>query len=438
MFAGVLWSMMMFPLAAQGEAESPPPDSPESPGSPDATPIATEEARNGADIVSEAASRAVDMLGETLTRTTFFGWSMLFGGILGGLILGKIAQSVLRGIATRLDEKGWTARAAAFRSGAGPSGLALLAAGLAFGLPWVHTAPEITAFSLRVLAFLYILAGGWLCYNLVDLVEVALQRVSAESSKGLYAILAPLIRKALRIFVVVIFVLFVAENVFGADITAWLAGLGIAGLAVSLSAQDSIKNLFGSVTILLDKPFSVGDRIIFSGTDGSVEEIGFRSTRVRTLGGHLITIPNMKFTDGVVENASRRPFIRRVMNITIACDTPPEKVERAVAIVKELLNDAEFAAPFRMDERPPQVHFNEFNADNLNIMAVYWYVLDAGRGHTGADYLDHAQRLNLRLMRAFDRDGIHFAFPTRTLHLAGDPARELTVKVVREGNPGER
>src|SRR5690606_23160639 len=136
-----------------------------------------------------------------------------------------------------------------------------------------------------IIAFLYIIAIGWFIYNLVDLVDIALRRLTAKTASKLDDMIAPLIRKALRIFVVVIFVLFVAENVFGADITAWLAGLGIAGLAVSLSAQDSIKNLFGSITILLDKPFPVGDRIIFNGTDGFIEEIGFRSTRIRTFGG---------------------------------------------------------------------------------------------------------------------------------------------------------
>lgn len=113
--------------------------------------------------------------------------------------------------------------------------------------------------------------------------------------------------------------------------------LGIAGLAVSLAAQDSIKNLFGSVTIFIDNPFSVGDRIVFSGTDGFVEEIGFRSTRIRTLTGHLVTVPNMKFIDEAVENITARPYIRRTMNMTITYDTPPDKIEQAVQIIRDLL-----------------------------------------------------------------------------------------------------
>jgi MscS family membrane protein len=235
--------------------------------------------------------------------------------------------------------------------------------------------------------------------------------------------IVPLVRKAIRIFLIVLFVLFTAENVFGADITAWLAGLGIAGLAVSLAAQDSIKNLFGSFTILLDRPFSVGERVTIEQADGTVEEIGFRSTKIRTLDGMVVTIPNSKVVDSAVKNVARRPHIRRVMNITITYDTPADKIEQAVQIIRDILAHPDIAGNLDAGKFAPRVSFDEFNADSLNIKVFYWFVPP-----DYWQYLEHAQRFNLMLFRAFEQADIDFAFPTQTIHLANDDKRQLRIE----------
>jgi small-conductance mechanosensitive channel len=276
--------------------------------------------------------------------------------------------------------------------------------------------------------FLYIIAIGWLLYNLAELIDFALRRLTAKTAAKLDDAVVTLLRKALRIFLLIMMVLFVAENIFGADITAWLAGLGIAGLAVSLAAQDSIKNLFGSVTILMEHPFGVGDRIIFENIEGFVEDIGFRSTKIRNINGHLLTVPNMKFTDGVIENISARPWARRSMNVTVTYDTPPEKLEEAVTIIKSILAEPEIAKDLAVPDRPARVMFNEFNADSLNIMVSYFYLLNVD-GRDWWTYQALAAKVNHRILVAFNAAGIQFAFPTRTVFLAGDPDRELTVRV---------
>ncbi len=229
----------------------------------------------------------------------------------------------------------------------------------------------------------------------------------------------PLVRKTLRIFVVVVSVLTIAQSVFGTDITAWLAGLGIAGLAVSLAAQDSIKNLFGSITIFLDRPFQVGDRIVFDGHDGPVEEIGFRSTRLRTLEGNVVTIPNSRMVDSSVLNISKRGAIRRIINVTVTYDTAPARLREAVAILKQIFTEPDIA-PGLDPANPPRVAFNEFNADSLNIVVFYWY---APPDYWA--YLDHAERLNMKILERFNDAGIDFAFPTQTLYLAGDTKRPI-------------
>jgi MscS family membrane protein len=232
-------------------------------------------------------------------------------------------------------------------------------------------------------------------------------------------------------------VLLIAENVFRQNIATWLAGLGIAGIAVSLAAQDSLKNLFGSITILLDRPFKLGDRIVFSGYDGPVEEIGFRSIKIRTLTGHLVTVPNSKVVNEAVENIGARPYIRRLMNVTITYDTPREKVELAVKIIQDLLEEEGLRKPVHgsigSDEYPPKVYFSGYNADSLNILVLYWFFPPKYW-----DYMNHAQRFNLRLFEEYEKAGIEFAFPTQTLFLAGDPNRGLSIDVRRSDGEDPR
>jgi MscS family membrane protein len=269
----------------------------------------------------------------------------------------------------------------------------------------------------------------WYLYNLVDAAHIVVERYATHTDDDLDDRIAPVIIRTLRVVVVVIGLLVIFESVFGADIGAALAGFGIAGLAVSLAAQDSLKNLFGSFTIIFDDPFQVGERIVFQGHDGNVEKIGFRSTKVRTLVGHLVTIPNSAIVNEPVENIGRRPTIRRLMNLTLTYDTPPAKVERAVEIIRELLDSEDLKGPVHPtvdgNTLDPVVYFTDFNAESLNILIVYWY----GPPDYLA-YLEHGHRFNLALMKKFEAEGIEFAFPTQTNFVAGDPKRELAIRLL--------
>lgn len=393
-----------------------------------------EEPETQPENLTEDQADPLAALGSVFEDTPAWAWLVLFIGILGGLVAGKFVQGLLRRLAGRLRERGESARSVVFDALAGPASLALLTFGIKLGLYGLAIPPELSAFAASVIKFLFILAIGWCVYNFVDLIDIALTRHLEKSQSKLAAQLVPLIRKAFRIFVVIVFVLFIAQNVFGVNITAWIAGLGIAGLAISLASQDSIRNLFGSITVMLDKPFALGDRIVFAGTEGFVEEIGLRSTRIRTFAGHLVTMPNMKFIDGSVENVSKRSFIRRSLNVTITYDTPPQEVNRAVQLIKDILAEEDMAAPFRIGERPPRVFFNDFNADSLNISVSYWYFLDPAKGHDWWNYQAHAETFNTRLLTAFNEAGIDFAFPTQTLYLAGDADRELSVRMLPQAD----
>jgi MscS family membrane protein len=279
-------------------------------------------------------------------------------------------------------------------------------------------APDWTGGAVWFSELLLSLAVASFLYCFADVIDHYLRRYADRTETRMDDMIVPVARKGIRAVVILIAGIHVYQSASGQSVTTLIAGLGLGGLAFALAAQDTLKNFFGCIMILSDQPFVVGDRIDFNGHDGVVERVGFRSVRLRRLDGHLVTIPNARAADDVIHNIGRRPHIRRIMNVTITYDTPLEKVERAVEILRDILADHEGMDP----EFPPRVYFNELNADSLNILAIYWY-------HPPAywDYLDHCQRVNLELMRRYEAEGIEFAFPTQTLYLAGDPARKLTL-----------
>ena len=195
-------------------------------------------------------------------------------------------------------------------------------------------------------------------------------------------------------------------------ITSILAGLGVGGLAVALAAQDTIKNFFGSLVIFADHPFQLGDRIVANGEDGTVEEVGMRSTRIRTLDGHLVTVPNGELANQMIRNITKRPYIKRVANIGVTYDTPPEKVELAIKIIQEFLDTHnEKMHP----DFPNRVFFNNFNDCSLNIMVIYWFAPPMYW-----DFLEFDQQFNMHVLRRFNEEGIEFAFPTQTIYLQNE------------------
>jgi MscS family membrane protein len=262
----------------------------------------------------------------------------------------------------------------------------------------------------------------WFFYQLVVLLDVRLMKWASQTHSTLDDMLAPLVGKTLRVFIVIIGGMMVLQNLTGVQIGPLIASLGIGGLAVALAAKDSIANFFGTLTILFDKPFQVGERIVIENYDGVVESVGFRSTRIRLLTGHLVTIPNEKVVNSTVENIGRRPNIRWLTHIGLTYDTPAEKVSRAVEILRNLLDNHEGIHP----DFPPRVFFNGFNDWSLNITVLAWY-------HPPDYWAFQAwlQGICLEIMRAFKAADIDFAFPSRTLYLANEDKRQLKLRLLQ-------
>ena len=259
----------------------------------------------------------------------------------------------------------------------------------------------------------------WTALRLVDLLVFWWgERLRRSGREDAIVLLRPA-RTAIRITLVTAAVLFWLDNI-GLKVSTLLAGLGVGGLAFALAAQDTLKNLLGSIMILLDKPYKVGQRIVAKGHDGVVEEIGLRSTRIRLLTGHQTTIPNDEMAKIDIENIGQRPHIRRLTNIGITYDTPPEKIERAVDIILKILDNHEGMDP----EFPPRAYFSEYHPYSLNILVLYWYHPADYWG-----YMEFSQRVNLQIAREFQKEGIKFAFPTSTTYLSQEDGQPLSVNL---------
>ncbi len=284
--------------------------------------------------------------------------------------------------------------------------------------------PAITTLFARLCMTGAAIAIIWYVYRIIGMVDLLLRKIAGHTHSDLDNTFVDVIRKTLRVFVVIIGVLFIGQSILDLNITALLASAGIFGLAMAFAAQDTIANLFGTVMLLLDKPFKVGERIVLNGAEGPVESIGFRSTRIRTLDGHLVSVPNKEVANVKVQNVSRRPHIKRVSNITITYDTPLPKVQRALEIIRTTLRDHKGMN----QELPPRVYFNQFNDCSLNLLMIAWY-------HPPEywDFLEWCEETNLTIMREFEKEGIEFAFPTNTTYLAQDDRRPLTITMNADG-----
>lgn len=212
--------------------------------------------------------------------------------------------------------------------------------------------------------------------------------------------------KVLRLGLIVAFVALAVEVVFGADLTTFLAGLGILGIVVTLAAQDTLEDLFAALTIHPNRPFLLGDLVRFAGHFGSIEEIGFRVTRIRTLDGHLVTVPNAKLVSEPVENVGARPHIRRRFHLDLPYDTPVESISTAVEAVRTA--NAGSLAP----GEGVQVHFDMFGPHSLDLLVQYH---DESGDYWAAK--ENATDVDLAIVESLRKERIHFAFPTRTVHV---------------------
>ncbi|MCF8031964.1 MAG: mechanosensitive ion channel family protein [Desulfarculaceae bacterium] len=289
----------------------------------------------------------------------------------------------------------------------------LLVAALLFSWNVDMVGPSLTVLAImRGRAFLLI-AVTWCVVRTVD---IAVERLAAHmlrmGNQQATVLLKP-VGTIVKVLVIMTAGVLWLDNL-GFKVTTILASLGVGGIAMALAAQDTLKNFLGSIAILLDKPFRVGERIVVQGHDGFVEEIGLRSTKLRQLDGHQAVVPNELVARVNIENVGRRPHIRRVANLRLASRTSAAKARRAVKIVEELLQGHQCLDP----GLPPRVYLNEFNPDSLNLLMIYWYIPPDFWAYNA-----FGNQLNLSILERFEQEGIRLAEPVRRNLIGQEPER---------------
>lgn len=269
-----------------------------------------------------------------------------------------------------------------------------------FGWPaWVETwFSKLTLLAVGASIIIVLLKG-------IDaLFAVWKKRLPPDGDRSFNESFLSLLAKVLKAGLVIV-ALFTLLGNLGFDIRTALASVSVVGLALGLAAQDTVGNLFGAVAVFVDKPFKIGERVKIGDVEGTVEEMGVRSTRIRSLEGFLITVPNKNVGNATVINIAQRPTIRGNFAIGLTYDTPAPRIRLAVQILEKLFKEHPKTADVI-------IHFNKFADFYLNIDILYWCKTTDWREYTAI-----LQELNLAIKERFDAEGLSFAFPTQTLYL---------------------
>ncbi|MEZ4649246.1 MAG: mechanosensitive ion channel family protein [Candidatus Eisenbacteria bacterium] len=343
-------------------------------------------------------------------------WIGLFLLIFLGIVADRVVAGVVMSNLKRfLARKKVTIAERFLKDGLRPIGLLAMALAWWFGLRYLALPDRFFAILLLAVRLITAVAGLWAAFRATDVIAEYLMKQAETTASKLDDVLIPMFRKALKVFLTVIGILFIA-NSLDLDITAFLAGLGLGGLALALAAKDTIENLFGSLTVLLDRPFNVGDWIKLGSQEGTVAEVGFRSTRIRTFYDSMITVPNSHLINNTVDNMGARRYRRWSTKLGVQYDTTPEQIEAFCEGIREIIRNHPYT---RKDYF--HVYVNEFAASSLEILL---YVF-----HEAPDWqteLRERHRLFLDILRLARRLGVQFAFPTQTLHMfRGHPPEDL-------------
>lgn len=236
-----------------------------------------------------------------------------------------------------------------------------------------------------------------------------LQVYWGKQSNGQANKMMPIIKRTILVIVWLIGIVMALSNV-GVNISALLGTLGIGGIAFALAAQDTVKNVFGAFTILTDKPFSIGDTIRVDSYEGTVVDVGVRSTKIMNYDKRIITFPNYKITDTSIVNISSEPMRRVVLNLGLTYDTTSEKMKEALELLKSIPKRVE-----NVSSNPSDIVavFTEYSDSALVIMYIY---LIEKQG----DILGVTSNMNMEILAAFNKAGLNLAFPTRTVYIQKD------------------
>lgn len=350
--------------------------------------------------------KQIPLLDDMYFGNTLGEWLIAIAIVIGAFLVGKILMWTCGKFLKRMAKRTTTRIDDLFVDMVEePLVFAITVFGIWLGLTTLNFSAEIQSVVDNVLYLLITMAAAWVLVRFVDaLVHEYLTPKAEASDTDLDDQLLPILRKGIKVSIWFLALMMAASNA-GYDIMTILAGLGIGGLALALAAQDTVKNLFGGVTIFTDKPFKLNDRVKISGFDGSIREIGLRSTRLETLEGRMVTIPNSKFTDNPTENISSEPNRKVVVQLGLTYDTDAAKMQKAMDVLLEISNNNPDT------EEKVLTGFTGFGDFALQITYIYYIKKDS-------DILATQTAMNMEILKKFAENGLEFAFPTQTIYTA--------------------
>jgi MscS family membrane protein len=347
-----------------------------------------------------------DIFNQTYYGNTIVEWSVALGIAVAAFLVGKAVYWIIGAVVRRVTRDTRTALDDFLVDTVdGPVVIIVTALGLWIAVQTLTLPSGVTAFVWNAVQAALVLAVTWMLSRVWGAVVGALLApLAAKTESDLDDQLIPIARKGGRTAIWVLGII-VALNNAGYDVAALIAGLGIGGIALAMAAKDTVSNFFGGFTIFTDQPFALGDRIVISGMDGTVSEIGIRSTRLRKLDGREVTIPNSRFADSPVENITREPSRKVVLDLGLTYDTTPEGMRRALEVLREIAE----AQGENVVQDKTLVGFNGFGDFAMNVVFLYYIT-------PGADILGVQTAVNLAILDRFNAEGLEFAFPTQTIY----------------------
>ena len=389
----------------------------------DPAPAPAEDTQDAGENAAESAADKVDSFFENLGPRLQEGWdwvqangsefAIAVGAWIAVFLVLRIVRAMIAGVIKRKKRGHYDPANVISRLVSKTSSLFLLVVAAALVSPFFPIIPEGWGAYARTLAIIIgiIQLASW-SRELLTSTIVGYADASAAQS-GVLANAVSLIKALVAIGVWTIALLMILSNL-NIEITALIAGLGVGGIAVGLAAQSLFKDLFSSFAIVFDQPFLKGDFITFDQGEylGDVEKIGMKTTRIRSLSGEQIIISNSQLLDKEIRNYRRLDERRSLFTVGVLYRTPHEKLRRIPDLIKDAVEKVEKA-------RFERSHLKEYGDSSINFETVFWV-----EDRPYAVFMEVNHQVLLNIHKAFEDEGIDFAFPTRTLHVETLPAMD--------------
>ncbi len=346
----------------------------------------------------------IELLTKEYYGNTLKTWLISLLIIFGAMIVGKLVYWVFGRVVKRLTAKTENKLDDIIVDMIEePIAIVITIAGVWYALSRLNLSASARGWLNNAIQFVVILAVAWLITRLFDaLYKQYLVPIAEKSESDLDDQLLPVVRSGTKLVVWALGVIMALNNA-GYNVGAALAGLGIGGLALAMAGKDTVANMFGGLTIFIDQPFMINDRVKVGGFDGTVTEIGLRSTRLKTLEGRKVTIPNATFSGGGVENVSAEPNRKVVVKIGLVYGTTAEQMKDAMDTFRKI------AEEHSDTEEDIRTGFSEF-ADSAMVLTFIYFIKKEG------DIMQTQTDINLALLTAFDEKSLEMAYPTQTIH----------------------